>query len=76
MRVSRCCGPDWPAHVKTGVVHLIARAGDKRALCGVKKPMPVCVARHAPMHTHIDDWCRACVDAAGMASLLADGRLF
>jgi hypothetical protein len=31
-------------------VHLLAQAGDRKALCGAKDPTPVCVASFAQRH--------------------------
>lgn len=46
--------------------HVVADAGDKRSLCGVKKPRPVVLARF--VRAHVDGY--GLVVCAGCADLL------
>jgi hypothetical protein len=60
--------------VKAGPSHLMAKAGDKRALCGIKKPLPYCLAKWAPSHAYPHERCAACYQKAGLDALLLEGR--
>jgi hypothetical protein len=58
----------------TRPTHLVRDPGDRRSLCGIKNPLPVCAARHARAHRYPHDRCSACFEAAGLGDLL--GRLW
>lgn len=55
---------------QSGETHLVAEAGDRRSLCGVKDPLPVVMVKFAPMHAYPQRRCSACYFAAGLERLL------
>lgn len=56
--------------VPLGPTHLIAVPGDRVALCGAKKPLPVCWVAAAPKHRYPHARCPACYTAAGLEEML------
>lgn len=57
-----------------GPTHLVRNPGDKRSICGVKKPLPVCWAEKASAHRYPHERCAACFEAAGLADMLTCGE--
>jgi hypothetical protein len=49
--------------------HIVAKAGDKRALCGVKDPLPRVLQRWAIRHRYPRARCFDCYQATGLAVL-------
>jgi len=50
--------------------HIVAHPGDRVALCGAKKPLPVVAQKFAPLHNYLHARCRICYEHAGLASML------
>lgn len=51
-------------------LHLVAEPGDRRSICGVKDPLPVCWARFALIHRRHRPGCDACFQALDEGSRL------
>jgi hypothetical protein len=58
------------ADVTTDPAHLKAQAGDKRSLCGIKKPLPYSLVKWAPDHRYPHERCALCYVKAGLSALL------
>lgn len=59
---------------REGPTHLIAVPGDRKSLCGVKKPLPVCWFEAAPKHRYEHERCPTCYKAAGLEWMLKPAR--
>lgn len=54
-------------------LHLVASPGDRRSICGIKDPLPVCWERFAAVHARHRSPCPACFDGAGIDGGDLDG---
>jgi len=43
-------------------LHLVAAPGDRRSICGIKDPLPVCWARFALVHRRHRPPCPTCFE--------------
>jgi hypothetical protein len=48
-------------------LHLVAKAGDRRSICGIKDPLPVCLDKFGQVHrVHHRTVCGPCFEGAGL----------
>lgn len=50
--------------------HIVAAPGDRKSLCGIKKPMPVVWLPFASKHRYEHARCVECYMMAGLAAML------